>query len=415
MERRRVSGRVLGFLIGSAGVVLAVFVVLPWLATPDESVDRREPLGAIVEEALDSFGEENAAEEGDTGNGTVEESAVIAAPSVLLPMGGEGPAFAPDMEPRPTAGTAQMDADHPQAADDETETHALKEAAVLTSDAGSAGTGPEVEWEDGPPGTEGRLEPVAAMPDVSVAPEAVPAESFQAAQEVARAPEAPQTLGMPLPIPVEPTLPTEPVRHTQPLPGSGSLLAGPTHQSTRSGLPRLEFEAPEAVQVDETPLQAGDRPPSSNPTVLAEPLSEFFPRSFSGSAIRRAADAAGAFVGQAVTLDRREAQAGAPQAYRAPMPSTLRGVMGYRLPLVSRQELPDQVVSGVLIPAHTTYVILQPGYWELVGLSPDDVNALRAATEKANADQQASQCEPAGRGWNPFRLFRKRRAPASGN
>ena len=41
------------------------------------------------------------------------------------------------------------------------------------------------------------------------------------------------------------------------------------------------------------------------------------------------------------------------------VPGTLRGVMGYRLPLVSRQEVPDQIVSGVLIPAHTTFVILK--------------------------------------------------------
>ena len=52
------------------------------------------------------------------------------------------------------------------------------------------------------------------------------------------------------------------------------------------------------------------------------------------------------------------------------VPQTLRGVMGYRLPLVSRQEVPGQVVSGVLIPAHTTYVILKPGHWELIGLTP---------------------------------------------
>ena len=51
--------------------------------------------------------------------------------------------------------------------------------------------------------------------------------------------------------------------------------------------------------------------------------------------------------------------AGLPRPVR--VPGTLRGVMGYRLPLVSRQEVPGQVVSGVLIPAHTTYVILQPG------------------------------------------------------
>ncbi|MDE0195930.1 MAG: hypothetical protein OXP08_10320, partial [bacterium] len=46
------------------------------------------------------------------------------------------------------------------------------------------------------------------------------------------------------------------------------------------------------------------------------------------------------------------------------VPGTLRGVMGYRLPLVSRQEVPDQIVSGVLIPAHTTFVILEQGAWE---------------------------------------------------
>ena len=90
------------------------------------------------------------------------------------------------------------------------------------------------------------------------------------------------------------------------------------------------------------------------------------------------------------------------------------GVMGYRLPLVSRQELPDQVVSGVLIPAHTTYVILQPGYWELVGLSPDEVEFLRDAAAKAKTEELAARCEaesaPVCRGWNPLNLFRKRKS-----
>ena len=95
------------------------------------------------------------------------------------------------------------------------------------------------------------------------------------------------------------------------------------------------------------------------------------------------------------------------------VPDTLRGVMGYRLPLVSRQEVPGQVVSGVLIPAHTTYVILQPGYWELVGLPPADVEALRAAAAAAKAAvPSAVEVEPS-RGWNPLRLFRKQRTPAS--
>ena len=53
-----------------------------------------------------------------------------------------------------------------------------------------------------------------------------------------------------------------------------------------------------------------------------------------------------------------------PEAVTAPY--VPRGVMGYRMPLVSRQELPIQVVSGVVMPAHHTYVILRPGHWELL-------------------------------------------------
>ena len=86
------------------------------------------------------------------------------------------------------------------------------------------------------------------------------------------------------------------------------------------------------------------------------------------------------------------------------VPDTLRDVVGYRLPLVSRQQVPAQVVSGVLIPAHTTYVILRPGYWELVGLSPAEVEALRAA---ANTGEPVAQSEPVSRGWNLLRLFRR--------
>ncbi|MDE2964094.1 MAG: hypothetical protein OXU26_09290 [Acidobacteriota bacterium] len=89
---------------------------------------------------------------------------------------------------------------------------------------------------------------------------------------------------------------------------------------------------------------------------------------------------------------------------------TLRGVMGYRMPLVSRQVVPDQVVSGVLIPAHTAFVILKPGYWELTGLTPEDVHLLKDAAARAEAEALAPQAapEPVRRGWNPLRLFRKR-------
>ena len=113
-----------------------------------------------------------------------------------------------------------------------------------------------------------------------------------------------------------------------------------------------------------------------------------------------------------------EGRDGGTQAERAPeppaqevgpvrLPGTLRGVMGYRLPLVSRQEVPDQVVSGVLIPAHTTFVVLRGGEWELVDLKPEELERLRA-------EQSAVEPEPrpSRRGWNPLRLFR-RTAPAA--
>ena len=98
------------------------------------------------------------------------------------------------------------------------------------------------------------------------------------------------------------------------------------------------------------------------------------------------------------------------------VPGTLRGVMGYRLPLISRQEVPDQIVSGVLIPAHTTFVILREGEWELVGLSDEEARRLRAiaAEKKARQAPEASapESQPARR-WDPLRLFR-RQAPHRG-
>ena len=107
-------------------------------------------------------------------------------------------------------------------------------------------------------------------------------------------------------------------------------------------------------------------------------------------------------------------QAGPPHAGLSPLeaapkvvvPESLRGVMGYRMPLVSRQGVPDQVVSGVLIPAHTTFVILKPGAWELVGLEPGEVERLRDAGREAGAPAEGVK-----RRWNPLRPFRKRGGP----
>ena len=97
---------------------------------------------------------------------------------------------------------------------------------------------------------------------------------------------------------------------------------------------------------------------------------------------------------------------GLPPRTGAIVPGTLRGVMGYRLPLVSRQEVPDQIVSGVLIPAHTTFVILKEGAWELVDVTPEELQRLKDA--EARREAAAVETEPVRKGWNPLRIFRKR-------
>ena len=88
------------------------------------------------------------------------------------------------------------------------------------------------------------------------------------------------------------------------------------------------------------------------------------------------------------------------------VPGTLRGVMGYRLPLISRQEVPDQIVSGVLIPAHTTFVILKEGYWELVDVTPEELERFTEAAAKR--ETRAHESGPVRRSWNPLRVFRRK-------
>ena len=96
------------------------------------------------------------------------------------------------------------------------------------------------------------------------------------------------------------------------------------------------------------------------------------------------------------------------------VPGTLRGVMGYRLPLVSRQEVPDQIVSGVLIPAHTTFVILKRGSWELVDVSQEELNLLReAATRRESAAAARPEPEATTKGWTFLRMFRKQEPAAN--
>lgn len=47
------------------------------------------------------------------------------------------------------------------------------------------------------------------------------------------------------------------------------------------------------------------------------------------------------------------------------------GALGYRVPLVVWQRVPAQMRGGVYMPAHETYVVLQPGHWEAQGAAED--------------------------------------------
>ena len=78
-----------------------------------------------------------------------------------------------------------------------------------------------------------------------------------------------------------------------------------------------------------------------------------------------------------------------PVRLRVPAPRggtrVARGALGYRVPLVVRHRVPAQIRGGVFIPAHETYVVLQPGYWEPedAGQDPPGVGVPAEAPEAA--------------------------------
>lgn len=74
------------------------------------------------------------------------------------------------------------------------------------------------------------------------------------------------------------------------------------------------------------------------------------------------------------------------------------GTLGYRVPLVVRQRVPAQIRGGVYMPAHETYVVLQPGHWELGGAAED--------VAPAAASEPVEKLE-VGKGCWLRRLFRK--------
>ena len=91
-----------------------------------------------------------------------------------------------------------------------------------------------------------------------------------------------------------------------------------------------------------------------------------------------------------------------PALMRVPAPrggvAVARGGLGYRVPLVVKQQVPARILGGVYMPAHETYVVLRPGYWELEGATEDP--APVAVVEPTGEPGAAKGC------WLR-RLFRK--------
>ena len=355
MVWRKMAAR---FLIGvamSGGAVLVVFVLAPWLTSlgaPLEPPDERVPqaLGSIVQK----------------GEGSVPEmplrEGVVEHPVMAMELGAaRGKAAGP--------GTQAVAGKLPAVL-------SPAEVAAAMSEFVRVASAPDVEMDDG----EGR-EGAAAV------------EAEPAGETPAGGGEQPDDASVPaLPAP-------EAVEAEKPVAVEGDDLEA-------SGGPQpAPVEAPADVVPGATetasPASVGNKPrgDAPAPSEVSEPADKL----------------SGPEVHDAGQNDRPHAdpppQRAAETAKNIAVSHSLRGVMGYRLPLVSRQEVPDQVISGVLIPAHTTYVILRKGEWELVGLSPDEVERLRQAAAKP-AVQSEAEDDDGSRRWRLFDLFRKDRRGA---
>ena len=360
-----------------------IFVLAPWLTSPgpaEETVEQVLASASSVETGVET------SDEGVEGEGALPVSVPLLTEDLAL-----GASVAPLQTKAEASGMVAPAGELP-------ELLPPAEVAAVTSELARVASAPDVELDD----IQAPSEPPAA--EAVRVPEVVIAEPTLA--EVVVGAE---------PVVVEPVTPEALEASEQAFAEPETLEAVEVKESSGSGVPRVEFEMPPGRIAHEGPdgteiieWTFGPDIPAVVDTAAAAP-------SVSSSGVPAAGEVPNPSGEPSMSPVHEAGQAGPlsrlpPQSDSVLVPGTLRGVMGYRLPLVSRQELPDQVVSGVLIPAHTTYVILQPGYWELVGLSPDEIELLRDVATNAKADKPAAQSEPVSRRWNPLNLFRKRKS-----
>jgi len=403
MDRKRVMGKLLVVGSGTGALALAIFVLLPWLTQPAESpqqMARQE----IVQEVLNTPSAEEGLSAGydqESGPpGMVEEGATqVPSPIVGFRDNGEEVAVVfqvaagePAQDEAIGAGEDPADVNREEglAGPAEGLPPALSPEEVAVAIEGLDGGGQEdtgTVTADEAHGLEAEgarvaeaVEPSSPQPSDPV--RAAQAEMWQPEVVLVRDGDDVGHVKVPLPPPSATREVQELLKALGYAPGPADGIWGERTEKAWSNFARDAAE-------DAAELAARKEPPEPQPGEAPAPSARGIPAP-SGDTLEpegRGAEEAGLPLIQPPVV----------------VPENLRGVMGYRMPLVSRQGVPDQVVSGVLIPAHTTFVILKPGYWELVGLEPGEVERLRHPVRPGSEPR----AQPVKRGWNPLRLFRK--------
>ena len=373
MEMRTATGKILLALAGTVGAALVVFVVVPWLQAPAPPVS---PVSSdeIIQEVMGPPGEND-------GEVTDEGDAVAGVP----PASEEtvSPAPGPDAEPvADVSGGQEVVGELP--------------APLTPDEVAGAMLAPSVPDEEGGDEAAGGGAVEAA---VSQFAEAVLERLDEIVHASAGSPDAVVVASAPS------------------VDGEEDETAGPAPQqviepvATETAVETVERQAEASPEVVENA-------PPGEPVVIERDMRVEFSMPVVDVAAASTGPPSGAPVAPEVPAPPRGpletpahepdrvavAAAGLAELRRAEAvtaPYVPRGVMGYRMPLVSRQELPIQVVSGVVMPAHHTYVILRPGHWELLTQGGEIV--VPAEPVEAVIEEP-----PPRRRWSLSDLFRKR-------
>ncbi len=349
MEWRTATGKVLLALAGIVGAALVVFVVAPWLQAPAPPVSPDE----IIQEVTGPGGEDEveATGEADEVAGALPEidETILPAPGPVAQPVEEGG------EDREVVGELPAPLTPDEVA-----------SAMLAPSAPGEGGGDEVAAGEAFESAVNRF--AAAV--LEKLDEMVDAEARPPDAVVASAPSVDED--------EDETVSPEPEQVDEPVPAETATAGEAVERQVE---PPLEV-VKNAPYVASVAIERNTRVEFSRPAL--GPL-----ETLADEGAQRP------FVLPAAGL----AELRRPESVTAPRGT--RGVMGYRMPLVSRQALPIQVVSGVVMPAHHTYVILRPGHWELL-MEGGEAVVSAEPVEAAIEEPPPRSC------WKLWNLFRKR-------